>query len=447
MKVQYVLAREQKRCTTRIQKQLTALAFGKVQALHKSLLPKVFGHAFQVLEFYGDAVLQERVSKYLITTRRFMNPCMLSQLRQSCVSNKNLCEVFEALQLETITVPDLGTNKSDIKAKGDIVEAIIGELILNKNSSNSLHPFIDAVLEELLSFICFIGEQRFFTLMDHNASSSDKPDAASSNPTNYNQQGKVKSKKKKKQQKKPQKKSNNTSSKSVEQETDSKSNPTNHIDTPSINNALQPLSSSSKSTSTSKTTAVQKSMKTALKTNNNKQSNNVKQTSVKVRFQDPPENQNTNSKVKQVSSHEKIALQKEKKTKLNTEPSTQQSINHPSSSSTTTFIPLGVTKRNAKPDCSEHNYRFTNHYTPAADEAESNSYPPKKEMTSSGNNSLVASKIEIPSFPQNKYHINNPQYQKQQNQTVLVEDYSKMKNSTSQFPNNNLMTPEQLLCN
>jgi len=40
--------------------------------------------AFEMLEFYGDAVLQERVSKFIVQTRRFMNPQLMSTLRYVC---------------------------------------------------------------------------------------------------------------------------------------------------------------------------------------------------------------------------------------------------------------------------------------------------------------------------------------------------------------------------
>lgn len=48
-------------------------------------LPVFQTNEFEVLEFYGDAYLYERVSFFLMTTRRFMSPHLMTTVRVSCI--------------------------------------------------------------------------------------------------------------------------------------------------------------------------------------------------------------------------------------------------------------------------------------------------------------------------------------------------------------------------
>src|SRR5579875_1836945 len=76
--------------------------------LFQSLLPFVDGaqnKEFEVLEFYGDSVLYERVSNLLLQTKRFLNPHLLTQIRTCCICNSNLANCFLRLEIERLMNP------------------------------------------------------------------------------------------------------------------------------------------------------------------------------------------------------------------------------------------------------------------------------------------------------------------------------------------------------
>eukprot|EP01130_Rhizamoeba_saxonica_P007085 TRINITY_DN2839_c0_g1_i1.p1 TRINITY_DN2839_c0_g1~~TRINITY_DN2839_c0_g1_i1.p1 ORF type:complete len:204 (-),score=32.11 TRINITY_DN2839_c0_g1_i1:14-625(-) len=137
------------KCKTRLLKDLQQLK--NIGLLSYSLDRST--NEFEVLEFYGDSVLYERTSKYIMTTRRFFNPHLMTQLRTQCVRNNNLARVFDTLGLQTL-VPqrDIDDLKMNLKARADVVEAILGELA-EKRCENAL--------SQLLSFIMYVGEAAF----------------------------------------------------------------------------------------------------------------------------------------------------------------------------------------------------------------------------------------------------------------------------------------------
>jgi hypothetical protein len=109
---------------------------------------------FEVLEFYGDAYLYERVSYFIMTTRRFMDPNLMTKLRCSCIKNANLATVFEQLKLSELLEPSpLGLT---LKSKADILEAIIGELAEDSSSG------AEDLLSQLIAYIAYMGDKEYF---------------------------------------------------------------------------------------------------------------------------------------------------------------------------------------------------------------------------------------------------------------------------------------------
>ena len=133
---------------------------------------------FEVLEFYGDACLYQTISQYIMTTRRFMNPHLMTQLRMSCIKNVNLAVVFDLLHLDQLLRVQ---GAMPVKDKADIVEAIIGELAEDEEET--------ATLNEITAYIAYVGEKAFVHLQaepprptSKNGRSLYSPPAAASAP-------------------------------------------------------------------------------------------------------------------------------------------------------------------------------------------------------------------------------------------------------------------------
>jgi len=134
----------------------------------QNLLRKAFileSNEFEVLEFYGDAYMYERITKNILRSRRFMDPNLMTTLRRYCIKNDNLAAVFDQLGLLALLEPTAAGGSTGIAAgesipvlnrknKADIVEAIIGEIAEH-------HPEED-VLSELVAFISYVGEKEYF---------------------------------------------------------------------------------------------------------------------------------------------------------------------------------------------------------------------------------------------------------------------------------------------
>jgi dsRNA-specific ribonuclease len=69
-------------------------------------------------------VLYEKISSFIMQTRRFMNPHLMTTLRSFIIKNQNLALVFDTLALHTLFSYD----PREFKEKADIVEAMIGEM-------------------------------------------------------------------------------------------------------------------------------------------------------------------------------------------------------------------------------------------------------------------------------------------------------------------------------
>eukprot|EP01121_Diplochlamys_sp_Union-15-3_P004737 TRINITY_DN14943_c0_g1_i1.p1 TRINITY_DN14943_c0_g1~~TRINITY_DN14943_c0_g1_i1.p1 ORF type:complete len:349 (-),score=53.55 TRINITY_DN14943_c0_g1_i1:207-1253(-) len=133
------------------------------RVLNESLRVDDDSTAFEVLEFYGDSFLLERISSFIMQTRRFMNPHLMTVLRSSIVQNKNLAVVFDNLNLGQLLPPE--TSPLTLKRKADVVEAIIGELAEAAPKDDSNSSQISNCLQELLAYICYTGDQAYFEEM------------------------------------------------------------------------------------------------------------------------------------------------------------------------------------------------------------------------------------------------------------------------------------------
>lgn len=94
-------------------------------------------------------------------TRRFMSPHLLTRMRMSCINNRNLANVYDVLGLQNlISTPEA---VSLVKGKADVVEAIVGELSESAvRSGGGTSALVRTVLDELLAYVCYIGEQTYF---------------------------------------------------------------------------------------------------------------------------------------------------------------------------------------------------------------------------------------------------------------------------------------------
>jgi hypothetical protein len=132
----------------------------ELRVLNHSLNPTTSHNDFEVLEWYGDSVLYERIAFFLFKTRRFMSPDLLSRIRQEAVNNRNLANCYDILNLRGL----VDSPPEHVKPKADIVEAIIGELAEASVTRDIHGNEIKAVLDELLAFIAFCGEREYFSL-------------------------------------------------------------------------------------------------------------------------------------------------------------------------------------------------------------------------------------------------------------------------------------------
>eukprot|EP01102_Stenamoeba_stenopodia_P009881 TRINITY_DN292_c0_g1_i1.p1 TRINITY_DN292_c0_g1~~TRINITY_DN292_c0_g1_i1.p1 ORF type:complete len:259 (-),score=55.82 TRINITY_DN292_c0_g1_i1:68-844(-) len=156
-------------CETNILSKLLELRAFRV--LHHSIRPNTSRCEFEILEFYGDAVLYERVSSFLMTSRRFMSPHLLTTIRTEVVRNANLARVYDALHLQILL--DEHEALQDEKDKADVVESIIGELSEAGKNNSELSTQIGTTLKNLLAFICFTGETQYFASLEKPKGSQD----------------------------------------------------------------------------------------------------------------------------------------------------------------------------------------------------------------------------------------------------------------------------------
>jgi len=153
-----------KKCLRSLYSKLEGLK--ELRVLRQSLSPNDASNKFEILEFYGDSVLSERISAFIMQTRRFMSPHLLTKLRIECTCNANLAKCYDIIQIKNLFNCDHKLEST--KRKGDVVEAIIGEMAesLSNPEFTALMANIKETLQELLSFISFQGESMFHNLMN-----------------------------------------------------------------------------------------------------------------------------------------------------------------------------------------------------------------------------------------------------------------------------------------
>lgn len=88
---------------------------------------------FEVLEFLGDGLLHQELSRYIVHTySTFCSEASLTQLRQDAEQRLTLALIYDELNLSDLMVkppPNWGNRVSELwKCKGDIIEAMVGEL-------------------------------------------------------------------------------------------------------------------------------------------------------------------------------------------------------------------------------------------------------------------------------------------------------------------------------
>jgi len=133
----------------------------EMKILNHSLTPKDKASDFEILEFYGDAVMLERISHHLLQSKRFMNPGLLTKMRQACICNVNLINCYDKLELVKLLDNHIVLVA---KEKADLLEAVIGELaeaLKDQSAYATHHSKIKTIMEQLIGFIQFSGEQTF----------------------------------------------------------------------------------------------------------------------------------------------------------------------------------------------------------------------------------------------------------------------------------------------
>uniref|UniRef100_A0A6B2L6I5 Uncharacterized protein n=1 Tax=Arcella intermedia TaxID=1963864 RepID=A0A6B2L6I5_9EUKA len=110
-----------------------------------------------------------------MTTKRFMDPNLMTKMRSSSTKNVNLAATFEQLRLETLFegLPTPATMKS----KADVVEAIIGEISEQKN------PNLESFLVDFIAFINYLGERDYYQETMPNQPDGMNRDRGSISPT------------------------------------------------------------------------------------------------------------------------------------------------------------------------------------------------------------------------------------------------------------------------
>ncbi|KAJ6233440.1 hypothetical protein M0813_29744 [Anaeramoeba flamelloides] len=124
-------------------------------------------------DFYGSSILRERVSRYLIREKTFLNNYLMNVFLKECLSQKNLSQVFDSLDLsqlvnlfeETIDSQKEKKKTFDSETKNIVINSLIGKmscvLFDSDRLENYLSKKVESVLEDFISLIIFCGEDNF----------------------------------------------------------------------------------------------------------------------------------------------------------------------------------------------------------------------------------------------------------------------------------------------
>ncbi|OWZ23532.1 hypothetical protein PHMEG_0001556 [Phytophthora megakarya] len=108
-----------------------------------------------VFEWLGDAVIGELVGRCLLSQfhRAPLSARVFRNLRLAVVTNRNLAQVYEAMGYATVR-KEPGWKSVKMKDRADVVEAVVGELVLKlheqNGTSDAYRAHLDAVLATML---------------------------------------------------------------------------------------------------------------------------------------------------------------------------------------------------------------------------------------------------------------------------------------------------------
>ncbi|KYQ88839.1 hypothetical protein DLAC_10641 [Tieghemostelium lacteum] len=129
------------------------------QAIGSCFKPVSCNDQFEKLEFMGDSYLNNEITKNIFQTRSMFDPHYMTELRSFCTKNETLSYLYDLLNLEKFgnkkERQPYNDDKTFIKNKADIVEAMIGELCLSQNER------CKETLKDIISLLDYIGNERF----------------------------------------------------------------------------------------------------------------------------------------------------------------------------------------------------------------------------------------------------------------------------------------------
>jgi len=118
---------------------------------HKSVAAEVkhgCKDSYERLEFLGDAVLGVVIAEYLFKKYPFKTEGFLTDLRSKIVCGKFLSKIAQKLGLnKLIHIQNNGHNNSYISAYGDVVEAVIGAMFIDKGFEFTKKVIIERIVE------------------------------------------------------------------------------------------------------------------------------------------------------------------------------------------------------------------------------------------------------------------------------------------------------------
>jgi ribonuclease-3 len=106
--------------------------------------------SYERLEFLGDAVLSIVIADYLFKKFPFKDEGFLTKMRSRVVSRAQLNKLSVRFGLQKFIETDFGFNKNNHSVNGDVFEALIGAIYLDKGYDFTLHFVHHKVIPEHL---------------------------------------------------------------------------------------------------------------------------------------------------------------------------------------------------------------------------------------------------------------------------------------------------------
>lgn len=118
---------------------------------HKSAAAEVkqgFKDSYERLEFLGDAVLGAVIAEHLFKRYPFKSEGFLTDLRSKIVCGKFLSKISQKLGLDKfIHYQGNGNHNTYVSASGDVVEAIIGAMFIDKGFEYTKKVIIERIVD------------------------------------------------------------------------------------------------------------------------------------------------------------------------------------------------------------------------------------------------------------------------------------------------------------